>query len=148
MNGRRNPFGEFERVFDQLRRELEDMTRDFEDEWGVSQTGFGHIGFDMADEGDEFVITADIPGYEKDEIDLRVRDNMLFIRAEHEQEAEERDIDYLRSEREHRSMRESVTLPESVDEENITATCKNGVLTVHLPKKEPTEAEGRQIEIE
>lgn len=148
MNRRRNPFGDINRALEQFRRDLEEMTREFEDEWGTSRTGFGKMGIDVADEGDEFVVTADVPGYDKDEIDLRVKDNTLYVRAEHEQETEERDTDYLRSEREHRSMRESVTLPDPVDEEGITATCQNGVLTVHVPKKEPTKAEGQRIEIE
>ncbi|WP_227779276.1 Hsp20/alpha crystallin family protein [Haladaptatus pallidirubidus] len=103
---------------------------------------------DLADEGDQFVVTADVPGYEKDEIDVQIQNNTLRIRAKHEQEAEEREEALIRSEREHREMRESVTLPEPVDEDNITASCNNGVLTVHLPKKEPTEPGGKKIEVE
>lgn len=135
-------------MFEQFSKEFEDAARDFDEEWGFRRIGLAHIGVDLADEGDQFIVTADVPGYEKDEIDVQIQNNTLRIRAKHEQEAEERKEALIRSEREHREMRESVTLPEPVDEDNITASCNNGVLTVHLPKKEPTEPSRKKIEVE
>lgn len=105
------------------------------------------MSVDLADHGDEFVVTADVPGFETDDIDLRLRDDALVISAEREQSTEEDQENYIRSEREHRSLVESVRLPESVDEDGTSAEYHNGVLTVHLPKVEPSDEDGKRIEI-
>lgn len=106
------------------------------------------MGIGLREEDDEFVVTADVPGFQKDDIDLQIRDNTLSIDATHEQQAEEEDETYLRSERKHRSLREHVRLPEPVREGDVTAAFQNGVLTVHIPKIESNETSGHQIEIE
>lgn len=65
------------------------------------------------------MVTADVPGFEKDEIDLRIRDDALQITATHERSTEEQEETYLRSEREHRSLPERVQLPEPVEEDEV-----------------------------
>lgn len=149
MSARDNPFAIIERMFDRMSRELEEAAESWQHEQpALGGMGRGTMGIDLADQGDEFVVTADVPGFEKDEIDLRLADNTLLISATSSQSTEAREETYLRSERQHRSMRERVRLPEPITEDDIEARLKNGVLTVHLPKAEPTEAGGRQIEIE
>ena len=134
-------------MFDRMSRQFEDMTRSWEGTGSSMTSGWGSMGIDLADRGDEFVVTADVPGFEKDEIDLQLVENTLRIHAEHTQETEQREETYLRSERQHQRLSDSVRLPEAVDEEAVTATCKNGVLTVHLPKAEPSQP-SRNIEVE
>ncbi|MFC7081863.1 Hsp20/alpha crystallin family protein [Halorussus caseinilyticus] len=104
----------------------------------------------MADHGDEFVVTADLPGYQKSDIDVTLRGDHLQIRAESEQESEETDEDdgqYIRKERRHRAVNRSVTFPEDVDEEGISAQYRNGVLTVTLPKMSAEEGDSHHIDI-
>ena len=79
----------------------------------------------------------------------RLVDDTVHITAEREREEREETAEhYLRSERTHRTMQRSIRLPGSVVEDEVEATCKNGVLTITLPKAEPIEPEGRKIDIE
>lgn len=149
MSSRNNPFEMIERMFEQMSRQFDEAARSWRTtEGGVGQLALGTMGIDLADRGEEFVVTADVPGFETDDVDLRISDTTLFIDARRERSTEEQEETYLRSEREHRSLSERVQLPEPVDEDGIRATIKNGVLTVTLPKAEPTEAGGRRIDIE
>jgi len=107
----------------------------------------GGLAVDVEDAGDSFVVTADLPGFEKEDIDLTLRDDALAIEAEHEEEAGGEEERYVRRERSKRSMKRSVSLPESVDEEGVSASFKNGVLTVTLPKAGVAES-GTSIDIE
>lgn len=110
----------------------------------------GGLAVDVADEGDSFVLTADLPGFERDDIDVEVHERTLRIDATHQSETEqerEADENYIRRERSKRSLSRSVTLPEDVDEGAASAAFENGVLTVTLPKSHAAE-ESTSVEIE
>jgi len=109
---------------------------------------------DVAEYDDEFVVMADLPGYDHEDIDVRADDGRLTISAEHEDaehgtEHEDTGRRYLRRERRHDSVTRSVELPGSVLESDATATFQNGVLTVRLPKQTDTEMDdSHRIDIE
>lgn len=87
-----------------------------------------------------YLFEAELPGFELDEIDLSVQDGMLAIAAEHKEGGEDTSFSS-------RSVRRSFTM-EGVDEGNISAEYKNGVLRVTLPKEKAPEAPApRKIEI-
>ncbi|MEE6210813.1 Hsp20/alpha crystallin family protein [Salarchaeum sp. III] len=123
MTRRRSPFDEFERLFDRMSDQFEDF--DVE----------SRLAVDVEDTGDAFVVTADLPGFEKEDIDVHLRDDALQIDATHE-ESPEKDVkeQYIRRERSKRSVSRSLSLPEAVDEDAVSASFNNGVLTVELPK--------------
>ncbi|MFD1562644.1 Hsp20/alpha crystallin family protein [Haloarchaeobius amylolyticus] len=150
MSMDRNPLRNLERQFEQLRQQFEEMVNRWDGEqFDVPQSGIatGGIGVDLADRGDKFILTADVPGFESEDIDLRLSDETLHITAEHEQaEREEGDERYIKSERTRR-MHRSIRLPEPVDEDAVEAKYENGVLTITLPKTEPGELDGETIEI-
>ncbi len=131
------------------------MSRQVEESMGGSGMseltgGQGGAAVDVADRGDELVVTADLPGYTKEDIDVVLRGEMLQIQAEKSQESEEGDGEdgrYIRKERRHQSVNRSVTLPEEVDEDNVSAEFQNGVLTVTLPKMGAQEGESHRIDI-
>jgi HSP20 family protein len=109
------------------------------------QEGYTWMPLDMLERDDEYVVMADLPGLEKGEIDVRVRDTALVIDAEHEEEeTAEEEARFLRHERRQRGLCRTVQLPAGVDTSDISASMNNGVLTVHLPKEteemEETEA--------
>ncbi|MDY6817170.1 MAG: Hsp20/alpha crystallin family protein [Halobacteriales archaeon] len=97
------------------------------------------FNMDLTEHDDEFVFTADVPGFEKDEIDLRIDGHQLLLSATHE----ETDDSSTRS----RSVHERISLRKDVVEDEITATYKNGVLEVHLPFEADAEETGHDIEI-
>lgn len=150
MSSRTNPFEMVERMFEQMSQQFDEAARTWGTE-GEQLPAAGRptrMGIDLADRGDEFVVTADMPGFEREDIQLRLLDDTLHVSASQERTSEQEDEAYIRSERSRRSLRERVRIPEPVEEDEITATLKNGVLTVDLPKMELTEAGGRQIDIE
>ncbi|WP_227352922.1 Hsp20/alpha crystallin family protein [Haladaptatus salinisoli] len=144
MARRRNPFDEIEEMFERMSRQFEGMGRQLES--GGMDLQSGGMSLDMADRGDEFVVTADLPGFRKEDIDLTLRDDRLRIAAQHEEETEEGDEEYIRKERSRRSMNRTVTLPDRVDESNVSAEYRNGVLTVTLPKADGSD-ESHDIEV-
>lgn len=110
----------------------------------------GEMNIDLHDQEEEFVLTAAVPGFSKDEIDVSLVDDVVQIEATHEEAEEQEDEGrYVRRER-RRSMSRSVALGTPIaEDEEISAQYENGVLTIRLPKAEPAEDEsGRQIDIE
>jgi HSP20 family protein len=79
-------------------------------------------------------ITAELPGMDESNINVKVSDNVLTIRGEKKEEKEEKKKDYYMSERRFGSFQRSFEVPDGVDAERIEASFKNGVLTVNLPK--------------
>lgn len=145
---RRNPFRDLERMLEQLTEQFDVAA----DQWGEeslrpSTAGFSAMSVDVTDHGDEFTVTADVPGFEKDEIAVTLNERTLQITADRAAETDEETANYIRHERTRRSMSRSITLPDAVDEDGVSATYQNGVLTVTLPRLEPSR-DGTQIDIE
>lgn len=89
----------------------------------------------MADHGDELVVSADLSGFEREEIEFSVDEERLRLGASHVQESTEAEEQYVRKERANRSVQRSLSLPATVDAESASASYTNGVLTVTLPKR-------------
>ncbi|AAV47683.1 small heat shock protein [Haloarcula marismortui ATCC 43049] len=117
----RDPFSEIERAFDMLG-----------EQFGVDM---GAIPVDVLDKGDAFLVHADLPGYDSEDIDVQlVEDRKLTISATSSQERESTDGQYVQRERRQQSLSRSVRLPEAVDDGETTASYDSGVLTVRLAK--------------
>jgi HSP20 family protein len=102
---------------------------------------------DVAEYDDEFVVMADLPGYDREQIDVRATDGRLTITAERDAEHEDADRRYLRRERRHESITRSVDLPAAVVDEEANATYRHGVLTVTLPKVAEEADGGHRIDV-
>lgn len=127
---------------------VDDLIAQMEQEFESNPLGFGDrsIALDVRDDGEDFVVTADLPGFDKENIEVTLADQTVRIAAERESDIESTDGEFIRRERSHDSASRSVRLPEPVDEEGIKATFANGVLTVTLPKHEA--GGGTEIDIE
>lgn len=98
----------------------------------------GSVAVDVEDAGDEFVVTADLPGYDREDIDVQLAGERLTLSADRSESTETGDDGrYVRRERRQRSVSRTLRLPEPVDESGTEATYNHGVLTVTLPKAEP-----------
>lgn len=149
MTTRDNPFSELERLFERMQRNVEDAARRWDTGTLPSSSEAASVKVDLADAGDELVLTADLPGFDPDDIEVRVSGRTLHVAAERESETEtetDAEGDYYRRERHRASVSRSLTLPEDVDESDVSAQYRNGVLTVRMPKTEPAE-EGTRIEV-
>lgn len=143
-----NPFERFEEMFERMASQFEETARSFDEESRYALPGMGKkMAVDLVEHDDEYVATVDLPGFERDDVEVRVTDNTLHVEATHEEATEDREETYLRKERSHRSMERSIRLPEHVDADETEASFKNGVLTVTVPKAEPMSS-ARRIEIE
>ena len=143
MAGRPNPFRELDELIERMNRQFGDLSRSFEGEPMLSD-----VSADVADQGDQLVVTADLPGFSGDDIDLRVDRESLTVSAEYENEESEETAQFHRQERRRESVRRQLPLPEAVEAAEASATYNNGVLTVTLPKIDPESSSGYQIDVE
>jgi HSP20 family protein len=141
---RRYPFEEMERMMEQMRRAM------WEGRTGLPtaafDAGIGGINLSLDADGDGYVVVADMPGFEKEEIDLRFDDGSLSVEASHETGEE----DGVSARRHTRHVHERIHVPGEVVEEEISASYHNGVLEVRLPTPASADAEddGTRIDID
>ena len=104
---------------------------------------------DLSDEGDHYELEADLPGFDKKDINLQIEDNQLIIRAErhskYEQEDQQNKI--VRRERSYGSYSRVFDMA-GIDTDNIKAKYENGVLKLELPKLEKAEPQIKKLDIE
>lgn len=104
---------------------------------------------DIRDEGDHYLMEADLPGFKKEDIHIDLNDNTLTIRAERHSNYEEEDKkgNYVRCERSYGSYARSFGM-DGIQTDAIRASYNDGVLKLTLPKAVPAEAQSRRLEIE
>ncbi|TLY52499.1 MAG: Hsp20/alpha crystallin family protein [Gammaproteobacteria bacterium] len=100
---------------------------------------------DVREEDARYVIVADVPGVELKDIEISTNKNVLTIKGERKSETTTENAKLTRIERNYGSFERSFTLPEGADAEAISASGKNGVLEIAIPKK--PQAAPRKIEI-
>ncbi len=133
--------------FEELRRMQERMSRLFEElpeALGPSlpaapeMTQMPYV--DVVDRENDVVVTADLPGVNKNDIKINVRGDILEISAERKTEKEEKEKGYLRHERSYNRFYRSIRLPAPVEKDKAKANFNNGVLEITLPKSRKAEA--------
>ena len=100
---------------------------------------------DLVEAEDHFVLKADLPGLDEGDVSIEVQDGTLTISGEREAEHESRERGWYRIERAFGSFSRSLTLPDRVDSDGISANFDRGVLEVRIPK--PEEHKPRRVEI-
>src|ERR1700733_11476774 len=97
--------------------------------------GLAPYAVDVREDADHIYVEADLPGFNKDEVDITLENSTLTISAEHKaQTKEEKSGDYLLNERRYTRFMRSFTLPPTVDEQSVQANLKDGVLKITLNK--------------
>jgi HSP20 family protein len=97
-------------------------------------------------EGDEgFTLTAELPGFSKDDVEVEIKDNRLTLRGERKRETDVKEAQYHRVERAYGAFQRSIRLPAKVDADKAEAVFKDGVLKLTLPKA--AEAKPKPISI-
>ena len=89
---------------------------------------------DVVEKDKEYEITAELPGTDEKNVEIKLSNRTLTIKGEKKEEKEEREKDYYLSERRYGSFQRSFQVPDSVDAEKIEASFAKGVLTIRLPK--------------
>ena len=149
------------RPFDSLRREVDRLFEDFQlGSWrspfagglfDVQPLWRGEIrkapAIDIVDTDKAYEITAELPGMNESDIDVKFSDGTLTIKGEKRDEKEENKKGYYLSERRYGSFQRSFGVPDGVDVDKIEANFKNGVLTVTLPKTPQAQTSEKKISI-
>lgn len=149
------------RPFESLRREIDRLFEDFDRgfwrfpfrrsafemepfwrrEWAVSPA------VDIVEKDNAYEVTADLPGLDEKDIEVRLVKDVMTIKGEKQEQKEEKKKDYYLRERHFGSFERTFRVPEGVDADKIAATFKKGVLTVTLPKKPEAQAPAKKIEV-
>jgi len=150
MRVRKSPFDELEELIERMNREFAAASEGWErpESLGRWYGGGEELAMDLVDRDGEFVATVDLPGFDREDVEIEVTEHRLRIEAERETAHDEAAEHFLRHERQHEATTRSVRLPESVDVEGVTAKMNNGVLTVTLPKLEAEETHSVDIDVE
>ena len=101
---------------------------------------------DIRETENAYILESDLPGFSREDIHAEINNGYLTIRAEHRSENEDKNESYLRRERSYGSFSRTFDL-DGIDAEAITASFKNGVLTLELPKMQQKVEEARRVEI-
>jgi len=132
-----------------------EMNRLFNTFFDTPTTGNGGNGatlrrwippMDLVETDEHFVLKADLPGLDEGDVNIEVEDNVLTVSGERKAEHEDKREGYVRVERAYGSFRRSLTLPEGIDPEAVTASFEKGVLEVRIPK--PEQRKPRKVAIQ
>jgi HSP20 family protein len=156
----RLPFGSLKMpvdpFFDSFEKEMDEMFKSFKGLRGMQMPevtrnihGFAQGRSDVRVEGDEIIVLVDLPGHDKEAIDLRIKNNQLVITSERRSEQSESEEDrFYRREISYGNFSRVIGLPHKVIESKASAQLKDGVLKVTLPIDKSVKADERGYKIE
>jgi HSP20 family protein len=145
-----------------LRREIDRLFDDWGSPWRMpsprglfdvepfwrGEISWGKVpAVDVTDTEKAYEITAELPGLDEKNVEVKLSNGVLTIKGEKKEEKEEKKKDYYLSERRYGSFQRSFSVPDGVDADKITASFKNGVLTVTLPKTAEAKKSEKKIAI-
>jgi len=119
---------------------LDDFMEDFWKPFDLNLMRIPRIQFprlDIQDDEKNYIITAEVPGYRGDDIDIEVKGDTLTISSEHKEEKETKEEGFILRERRQRSFCRALRIPKGLSHDDIQAKLDKGLLTLTIPKKEP-----------
>ncbi len=154
------PAGTFWSPFQTLRNEIDRLFEDFAPtSWRTPErSSFGRAmpslngwatapAVDIVENDDAFEVTAEVPGIDEKNLDVKLSNGYLIIRGEKTEEKEEKQKEYHVSERRYGSFQRTFQLPDGIDAEKVEATFHKGILKVKLPKNAEAKKNERKVEI-
>ena len=128
------------RIFEDFIRPFDEYVQSFFPRtFGSLWTEFGgkEPSIDLQDRGDHYVLTAELPGFDKRDVEVKISDRVLELKGQRRSEKETKDKEGSLSQESSSYIQRYMTLPEEVVSEKASGTMKNGVLELKLPKREP-----------
>lgn len=138
------PWTALKQMQTELTRMLGEHDRDSDDSSSIA-TSRWIPPVDIKEDADKFLISADVPGVDPDDIDVAMADGVLVLKGERKLDTQEEEKGYRRVERVYGTFYRRFSLPDSADAKKISAKCANGVLEVVIPKME--KAQPRRIQV-
>jgi HSP20 family protein len=133
----------FDQMFDEFRRSFDDLMSPYFPFAGITTTTpltqlpIRSSIVDLIDEGDHYVISAELPGFSKDQVDVKVNKDGLILRAEQTSQNDQKGKNYLHRERAYSAFERVVEFPQEVNPQKVDGSMKDGILQLTIPKKEP-----------
>jgi HSP20 family protein len=125
-----------DRFFD-IREDFDNVMRDFLRGFNVPVSNRGVFPLaDVKEDEDKYTVTVEVPGIDKKDLKIKVKENSLLVEGEKKEETREEKESYLRVERSYGNFRRAFSFESDLDAEKVNAEFKNGILTVTLPKTE------------
>ena len=139
-----DPFRDMVTLREKMNRLFEDaVTHRGEDKDLISSAWAPAV--DIYEDENQLVLSAEVPGIEEKDVEIKIEDSTLIIQGERKMEKETKEENYHRIERAYGSFHRSFTLPNYIDQEKIHAEHENGVLKITMPKK--PELKPRKVKI-
>lgn len=142
-----SPFRDMEGFFDRYNRLLSDRDLVGLDDDALRANLSWRPRADISESKKEYLIKAELPEVERDDIHIEIENGMLTISGERQMETDEETEKQHRIENFYGKFSRSFGLPSDVDESKISAKTKSGVLKVHLPKTKPTVSKAVEISV-
>ena len=142
---RYNPYGEMTAMKNRINRMFSEpywLTRRMDDD---TDMGMWNPVVDLYEKDDHFVIKAELPGVDKKNISIDLKDRVLTLSGERSYENDVKEESYYRRERSYGKFQRAFTLPADVDSDKIKAEFKDGLLQIEVPK--PEEQKPKQVTI-
>jgi HSP20 family protein len=137
--------------FDRMRRQMDRIWDSFF-EWRprvrAEEEGEWLPALDLTETPSDIVVKAEVPGLDSKDVDISLSDRILTIKGEKKQEREQKEENYHLVERSYGSFARSIHLPADVNSEKISASYKNGVLKIVLPKSEQARKKEVKIKVQ
>lgn len=135
-----------------FQREMNNLMSTFFNRGDISMptmmsAGMYYPSIDLKEKDNKYLLDADLPGMNEADIDIDLHDNILTIKGEKKSEKETKDADYVCVERSRGAFRRDIYLDQEVDQSNVKADLKDGVLHVELVKKEESKTGHKKIPI-
>ncbi|HEY9756438.1 MAG TPA: Hsp20/alpha crystallin family protein [Oculatellaceae cyanobacterium] len=135
-----------------FRHEMKRLVKDFFEgsyepvpEWAEPNISRFTPSVDVTETDKTVTVTAELPGLTEKDIDVSLSDGTLILRGEKKEDKEEEAKGHYRMERCYGAFQRAIPLPCEVDKDKVAAVCRNGVITVTLPKTEQAQQEVRKI---
>ncbi len=139
------------RLHDDIDRMFDGMMRNMFDNWNLKDSAMQNIvpAVEVSSTDDAYCMTVELPGISPENVKLEAKENTLVLSGEKKAESTDEDEQrkYHVQERSYGSFERTFTLPEDADVAQISASHKDGVLSIRIPRKQPEEPKARAIEI-
>jgi len=140
------PFGDLFSIHDRINKLFEDEFYK-SSEKGLDSLASWYPVADIYETKDNYVFKMELPGLSKEDVDIELSDNLLTIKGEKKEEKEVKKEDFHRIERFSGKFKRTFTIPKDIDSKKISASMKDGIMEVRIPKAEQKKTKAIPINI-
>jgi HSP20 family protein len=135
-----------DKTFDEFKRSFDELLAPFQG-FSTEDNGSRAPFVDVLDQGDHYTVTAELPGFSKEQVDIQVNKTGLVLKAEKKMDQEDKEASGVRRQSSRASFETSIAFPDEVVPNKVESSMKNGVLELSIPKREPRPEEKIRVKL-